>query len=74
MCINYNINVSGEGLTDYFKSSTGMGVKQGCPLSPTLIGLYKNVVAEDFILRNLIGWGWLCSDVLQQGAALTIRR
>ena len=38
-----------EGLTESFES--GLGVKQGCPLSPTLFGLYIDSL-ENFICSN----------------------
>lgn len=43
-----------EGLTESFPS--GLGVKQGCPLSPTLFGMYIDAV-EDFILVNVNNGG-----------------
>ena len=39
-----------QGLTESFQSE--IGVKQGCPLSPTLLGFYIDAV-EDFICQNL---------------------
>jgi hypothetical protein len=38
-----------EGLTENFESE--LGVKQGCPLSPTLFGLYIDAL-ENFIISN----------------------
>ena len=39
-----------QGLTEPFQSE--IGVKQGCPLSPTLFGFYIDAV-EDFICKNI---------------------